>query len=156
MMAKATPKATPKKDRHALFLSSLAEYGNVSKAADLARLDRATLYRKRGEDEAFSAEWDKALAIGVEALEDEAKRRAYEGWDEPVFHEGIVCGAKRKFSDTLLIVLLKAHKPEKYMDRQKVDNTSSDGSMTPKQHIDLGDRSIDELMALGKALRGQE
>ena len=44
----------------------------------------------------------------VERLETEAQRRAVEGWDEPVFHEGREVGKKRRYSDTLLIFTLKA------------------------------------------------
>jgi len=108
-------------EKAGVFLRALADYGNVSRAAEASGVSRQYWYRLRAEDEAFSRAWDKALAIGVEALEDEAKRRAYEGWEEPVWHKGTMCGAVRKFSDTLLIVLLKAHKPEKYQDRQKLD-----------------------------------
>ncbi len=57
----------------------------------------------------------------MSALEDEARRRAYDGWLEPVFHKGVKVGTVRKFSDTLLIVLLKAHKPEKYRENIKMD-----------------------------------
>lgn len=113
-MAKKTSKATDKKEKDTIFLNALSRSGNVTRAAVEAELDRVHLYRRKREDEAFAREWDKALAIGIEALEDEAKRRAYDGWDEPVFYQGRSCGSIRKFSDTLMIVLLKAHKPEKY------------------------------------------
>lgn len=124
-----------REDKDKVFFAALSAYGNVSKAADAAGWCRAWLYARRAEDEAFAAAWDKALEIGVEALEDEAKRRAYEGWDEPVFYEGVECGAKRKFSDTLLIVLLKAHKPEKYAERQKVESVSND--ITPRSPMEV-------------------
>lgn len=122
MAKKPTPKTTPKKERdaHADFIAALMDYGNVTQAAKVVDLDRSALYAKRRNDEAFAAVWDEALAIGIEALEDEAKRRAYEGWLEPVWHKGEQCGEVRKFSDTLLIVLLKAHKPEKYAERKQV------------------------------------
>ena len=115
-------KATSKK-RAETFLSALAQYGNVTRAADEAGWNRCYLYRKRQADPAFARAWDEAAAIGVAALEDEARRRAYEGWDEPVWHKGEECGTVRKFSDTLLIVLLKAHMPEKYQERQKVEHS---------------------------------
>ena len=47
-------------------------------------------------------------------LEEEAIRRACRGVNEPVFYRGKVCGAIQKYSDTLLIVLLKALAPAKY------------------------------------------
>ena len=129
MAARATSKATPKKepDKHEVFLLALEEYGNISEAAKKAKLSRGTLYRKYQSDKAFADEWDKSLAIGIEALEDEAKRRSYKGYEEPVYYKGKRCGKIRKFSDTLLIVLLKAHKPEKYQERQKKEITGPDG-----------------------------
>jgi hypothetical protein len=125
---KTTQKTTPKK-RVEKFLSALAEYGNVKEAARIAIMDRRQLYRKRKNDAAFAAAWEEAEALGVSAVEDEARRRAYEGWDEPVFHKGAVCGTVRKFSDTLLIVLLKAHRPEKY--RENI-NSTIEGGLTIK------------------------
>lgn len=106
------------------FISALSVCGNVSQAAKDADLDRVMLYQEREKDEAFRAEWEKASAIGIAALEDEACRRAYDGWDEPVFHKGAECGTVRKFSDTLLIFLLKGHKPEKYREVQNQVNVS--------------------------------
>lgn len=142
-MTKATAKATPKKrrDRHKEFLAGLCLYGNVTRAAEEAGLDRVTLYRKRRENEDFAAEWDKALEIGVAALEDEAKRRAYEGWLEPVFYQGSNCGTVRKFSDTLLIVLLKAHMPDKYAERSKAEHSGKDGGPLSINIIRFGEEA---------------
>ena len=53
----------------------------------------------------------------VSTGEDEAVRRAHDGVDEPVFYQGKACGVVRKYSDTLLIFLLKGRRPEKYRDR---------------------------------------
>lgn len=130
-MAKRTGRTTPKKDRHEVFLACLAQYGNVTQSSEESGLSRTQLYAKRREDAAFAEAWDKALEIGVAALEDEAKRRAYAGWEEPVWHKGEQCGTVRKFSDTLLIVLLKAHMSEKYAERQKTD-ANVEGSLEIK------------------------
>jgi hypothetical protein len=108
-------------EKKARFLAMLSEYGNVSRAADEAGVHRVHMYQVRARDEGFAADWDEAARIGAARLEDEARRRAVEGWDEPVWHKGIQCGTTRKYSDTLLICLLKAHHPEKYAERSKVD-----------------------------------
>ncbi|MDL2267193.1 hypothetical protein LJC46_04300 [Desulfovibrio sp. OttesenSCG-928-G15] len=152
MAKKPTRKSTPKKerDRYADFIAALMEYGNVSQAARHAGLDRSGVYAKRREDESFAAVWDDALAIGVEALEDEAKRRAYEGWLEPIWHKGEQCGEVRKFSDTLLIVLLKAHKPEKYAERKQVSGPDG-GPVQYEGNVSLPE-SVQELI---KKVSGQ-
>lgn len=74
-------------------------------------------YRWRESDPDFAAAWDKAKAAGIEALEDEALRRAFEGTDKPVFYLGAEVGTIREYSDTLAIFLLKGAKPEKYRER---------------------------------------
>ena len=114
-------KVTPEK--RAKFLSILAECGNVTRAAEESECGRIMLYKIKSQDEEFSAAWEEAAEIGAKRLEDEARRRAVEGWQEPVWYQGDQVGTVRKYSDTLLICLLKAHHPEKYADRQKNDTT---------------------------------
>jgi hypothetical protein len=103
------------------FLALLSGYGNVSKAAVEAGLCRTALYDYRAKHPAFDAAWKRAEELGARALEDEAKRRAFEGCDRPVYYQGVQCGAVREYSDTLLIVLLKAHFPDKYAERSRND-----------------------------------
>ena len=114
-------KVTPEK--RAKFLSILAECGNVTRAAEESECGRIMLYKIKSQDEEFSAAWEEAAEIGAKRLEDEARRRAVEGWQEPVWYQGDQVGTVRKYSDTLLICLLKAHHPEKYADRQKSETT---------------------------------
>jgi hypothetical protein len=137
---------TPEKEKR--FLNSLRKYGNVSKAARAAGVGRRTAYEWREEDKAFAAAWDGALEEATDALELEARRRAHEGVERvKVFHGQIIMVPKldrkgnpivdqrtgepvmvplteHEYSDTLLIFLLKAHRPEKFRDR--VDVTSGD------------------------------
>ena len=56
----------------------------------------------------------------ADLLEEEARRRAHDGVDEPVWFQGVQCGTVRKYSDTLLIFLLKGAKPDKYRERSSV------------------------------------
>lgn len=109
--------ATPEK--RANFLMLLAECGNVSKSARESGLNRPALYVYRDANPEFSSAWGEAEKLGVRGLEDEARRRAYEGTLRPVFHRGIECGKICEYSDTLLIFLLKAHDP-KYADKQQI------------------------------------
>ena len=61
-----------------------------------------------------------AAVARLQAAEDEAFRRAVEGTEEPVYHKGAICGHVRRYSDSLLTLLLKAGDPDKYADRSKV------------------------------------
>jgi len=99
------------------FLAAYAECGTITQAAEIAGIDRVTHYRWLKDDPEYAKAFEEAHEKSVERLEQEARRRAVEGWEEPVFHKGKVVGKVRKYSDTLLIFLLKGAAPEKYKDR---------------------------------------
>jgi len=84
-----------------------------------------TVYDWRTEDPEFAERWEEAMRIGAEALEDEAKRRAFDGVDEPVFFQGVAMDTVRKYSDTLAIFLLKGAMPEKYRENSKLELSGS-------------------------------
>jgi hypothetical protein len=110
----------------AAFLEALAGCGNITRACELAGVVRMTMYRLRERDEGFREAWTQAAKLGAEGLEDEARRRAYEGWDEPVHFQGKATSVVRKYSDVLLIFLLKGAMPEKYKDRVEQQHNLSD------------------------------
>lgn len=103
------------------FLKALAEGHSISAAAKEAKIERRTVYNWRESDADFAADWDAAIEAGTDALEDEARRRAHDGTLKPVFYQGEEVGAVREYSDTLLIVLLKARRPQKYKERFDVN-----------------------------------
>lgn len=70
------------------FCAALAETGIVRKACAAVGISRQCAYTWREDYPAFAEAWDKALKIGVTALEDEAHRRAFEGSDKPLTHQG--------------------------------------------------------------------
>lgn len=103
------------------FLDVLAATGNVQKTCLAIGIGRKTVYHHRKKSEKFAQDWAAAKDIAIEALEDEAWRRAFEGVEEPVYHQGEIVGYKIKYSDTLLMHRLQAERPEKYQYRQKID-----------------------------------
>lgn len=110
----------PKKEED--FLRVLRETGgNVSRACAAISLARQRVYEWRASDPQFAIAWDEAVETGTDELEEEARRRAFQGVDEPVFYQGDECGTVRKYSDTLLIFLLKGRKPDKYRERVTID-----------------------------------
>lgn len=110
------------------FLEALSETASVVKACEISGLSRRTAYNWRDADTDFAAQWDAALTLGTDALEDEAVRRAHEGTDKPVFYKGEICGHIREFSDTLLIFMLKARRPEKFRESAQQVPANPDGS----------------------------
>ena len=104
------------------FLASLRLKANVTIACEEANVSRATVYRHKGK-EAFAAEWEAALAEGIDRLEAEAWRRAVDGVSEPVFQMGVQVGVVQRYSDTLMVLLLKGHKPSKFRERVSTEHS---------------------------------
>jgi hypothetical protein len=104
-------------EKRAKFLARLVEGASIHAAAAGAGIGRTTAYEWRDAEPEFAAAWDEAVEAGTDALEDEAVRRARDGIDEPVFYQGEKCGVVRKYSDTLLIFMLKARRREKFAER---------------------------------------
>lgn len=125
-MTKLTPNTREK------FLAVLAETASVTRAAEAVRVSRQALYQARSNDEDFARRWSEAQEMGTDALEDEAIRRAREGMLKPVYQQGREVGQIREFSDTLMVVMLKARRPERYKDRTATELTGKDGA--PIQH----------------------
>ena len=109
------------------FLDTLRGTGNVRLAASNADVARQVAYRARDSSATFRADWDEALEEARELLEAEARRRAAIGVDEPVFYKGKVVGHIRKYSDNLLMFLLKAHWPEKFRENHAVEHSGPGG-----------------------------
>ncbi len=103
--------------KKAVFLEAYAEIGTITHAAMRAQVDRTTIYRWRDSDPVFAAALDEADLMAAERLEQEARRRAVDGVEKPVWHKGQMVGSVREYSDTLLIFLLKGALPDKYRER---------------------------------------
>lgn len=103
-----------------LFLDALRECGHVGQAAASVGVSRQLVYAHRKADPEFKLAWEAAAdEAAVTVLEAEAVRRATQGVDEPIVYKGEVTGTVRKYSDTLLIFLLKGAMREKYQDSIK-------------------------------------
>ena len=115
------------------FLEHLAKSGNVSDSGRLAGVQRSTLYPWKETDPHFAFLWDDALEEAADALEAEARRRAVEGYDEPITYGGkIICNpetgsplVRKKYSDGLMAFLLKAHRPSRFKTGHTEDQTGS-------------------------------
>lgn len=134
-LKKTNTEVTPKKRRrqprhtdktgatwHSVFLGLLRETCNVTLSADGAGVTRKTAYDHYHLYPDFAAQWDDAKEAAIEQLEAQAWARA------------------KLQSDTLMIFLLKAHKPEKYQEKYQVAQTSL--------NINWDDLTEDELAAI--------
>lgn len=105
------------------FLKVYAQCGTVSTAAKAAGVGRATVYVWAEHDESFALAMRQAEISATEVLEQEAWRRARDGFAEPVYQHGKLVGTVQRYSDALLVFLLKARAPERYRDRVDVSVT---------------------------------
>ena len=89
-------------------------------ACEAAEVGRSSHYRWLDDPE-YREAFDLAKEDAADILEAEAKRRAVEGVEEPAgWYKGEAGGVVRKYSDTLLIFLLKGLRPEVYRERMEV------------------------------------
>ena len=93
-----------------------------ARACEVAQIDRNLIYTPNWlKDQQFQAAVERARAMAVDVLEDEATRRAVEGWEEPAgWYKGEPGGMVRRYSDTLLIFRLKGELPQKYAERMQL------------------------------------
>lgn len=98
------------KPQRELFLMQLRRSGIVSQALSGVGVTSSTVYRLRASDSAFSEAWDDAIEAATDTLETEARRRAVDGWDEPIYQGGELVGYRKKYSDNLLAMLLRGRR----------------------------------------------
>lgn len=114
------------------FLEHLARTGNVTQSAEASGFTRKTAYKHRREDPEFAAAWDDAFEQATDALESEARRRAYDGVKRPVYQGGELVGYVQEYSDQLMLALLKAHRRGTFGDKQQVEHS---GALTLEQLV---------------------
>lgn len=135
-------------DAYASFLDLLRGGHTVKHACDQAGLGRSTVYDRRGRDGDFADQWAEADEQGVEVLEQEARRRAVDGVEDFRIDRDGVEHPFRRYSDTLLIFLLKARRPDVYRDRFEHRHTGHVSLRLDR----LSDKELDQLEGLvGKA-----
>lgn len=144
---------TPKRDWRVAFLTHLADGGHVRASAKAAGVARSTVYDERERNPAFAAAWVDALEESTEQLEREAIRRAAEGVEEPVFYLGKKVATVRKYSDTLLIFLLKGRRPTVYRDHmthevEQAGNGSVVALLGGRQPVDVHPDVREKIAAL--------
>jgi len=107
-MTDTPQKLTPEKEREwfPVFLATLRNTANVRASCQAAKITRETAYDNRKSNATFAAAWDSAIEDACDQLEAAAWLRA------------------KSSSDTLMIFLLKAHRPAKYRETTKMINVN--------------------------------
>jgi hypothetical protein len=115
------------------FLQALRDWPIVQHACDAVGILRCTAYRTRQADEEFAKAWDDAMEAGVDKAEREAFRRAVEGVDKGVWHQGVQVGTERVYSDALLAKVLSARRAAYRTERTEL--TGADGGPVRSQQV---------------------
>lgn len=96
------------------FLRMLRATCSVKQAAQSVGIARSTAYLARDQDPEFAQAWDDHLNEGLDLLEAEVMRRAFEGYWKPVYAGRDLAGMVWGYSDRLAMFMLRALRPEKY------------------------------------------
>jgi hypothetical protein len=109
------------------FLESYAQWSNISAACRASGVARQNVYDWQEHDENFARAFKIAESAATERLEREAWRRAIEGspYERTSYWHGEPVGTDKKieYSDQLLMLLLRARKPETYRETTNVNVT---------------------------------
>lgn len=104
------------------FLEALGKFGTVTRAREeIGRLygvmpTRLRIGRWVKKDAKFRARYVAACEEFADRLEDAAIERGVHGWEEPVYWKGEVQGSIRRYDGSLLQMLIKGSRPQKYRD----------------------------------------
>jgi hypothetical protein len=170
------PTPAEKQEIKAKFIAAFASSANVLRAAQAAGIPTQTAYEWQKVDTQFAENWENAERDATSLLYEEARRRAYEGVIKPVvsggrlvYEEIPLIGADgepvtdkygkpvtihgeplfiREYSDTLMKMLLVAHDPKKFSERQRLEVTGKDGGPIQQQTT----VSFTELQALANTI----
>ena len=143
---------TPEKDTR--FFEAVAGGLPIGEAAAAAGYSRRSVYEYKEADAEFASRWQEADDLAVDRMEKEADRRALDGTEKPVFHQGNECGRIREFSDVLLMFRLKGKRPKIYRDNASVELAGKNGGKIQTEHS-LAGVPDDELRAALAILRGK-
>ena len=113
-------------EQQVAFLAYVGEHPacSVREACEALGLQRRAVRALRRSDQDFDADYHEARGLTPEKILAEMRRRAIDGVEEPVFHDGEIVGTITKYSDRLLMALGKGFVPEL---RERVEVTGRDG-----------------------------
>ena len=138
-------KARMNRRRQQAFLAAYMELGTVAAAMKAVGIGPLTHHQWLQAQPEYAEAFALAREAAADLLEAEAVRRALEGVEQPVFYQGKPCGAVRRYSDTLMMFLLKAMRPERFRDRaarQADTDEDADGALTVNVLVPPGAEDI--------------
>lgn len=105
-----------------LFLDAYSEHGVVGEACKKAGVSVTTYYNFKRENPDFAERVIDAFDSANDVLEYTAYHRAVHGVDKGIYHDGEKIATEKRFSDGLLMFLLKGRRPEKFRDNVSLEH----------------------------------
>lgn len=96
------------------ILDKIAEAMPQKKAAESSGVPWRTWYGWKERTPELQDDVVKCLEMAGETIEEEIRRRAIDGVDEPVYQGGKLVGHVKRYSENLLLALARAHMPHRY------------------------------------------
>ncbi len=139
------------------FLAAYSKVGVITDACRLSGTGRQSHYDRLVRSPEYGAAFTAAHEVAMDDLETEARRRGMHGVDQPVFHQGEIVGHIRKYSDLLLIFLLKHRRPEVFADKAiqltgNVDMQTQDLTNIPSKRLEQMRKWITAARDAGKVI----
>ena len=131
------------------FLEALANGWTVRAASTLTGRHHSSFYELRKADDSFADLWTEAWEAGTQAIEQEAFRRAVEGYEEVTKDgDGNVMRRVRRYDSALLQTLLKARRPEAYRDNATVQVAQINAAPVEVRH--KHGQTIEDMLAVAR------
>lgn len=146
------------KKRKRAFLRALAVTGVIAHAAARAGWSISAARYHRETDDAFREAWDEAVDVSADLIEMAMVERGVHGVAKPIWDRGGkdrdpgILGYETVYSDSLLIQLAKARRPEKFRERHEVDHKGNGGGGVL---VVPGMESLEDWMAKAEAQQAQ-
>lgn len=131
-------------DQLQTYLDELAECGIKLDACKAAGISYAVTSARRKSDPDFAAAEELAEQEAAEVLVREARRRAIDGVESTRYTKDGTQYFETRYSDTLLIFLLKGLRPDTYADRNKSELSAPGGAplLQPENTTEAAARMI--------------
>lgn len=88
-------------DQKIAFLATLAQTGNVTRAARAIQIERSTAYKHKRKDPRFAEAWGDAENAALDTLEAALRDRALNGVEKGIYHKGELVDYETQYSDGL-------------------------------------------------------
>jgi uncharacterized NAD(P)/FAD-binding protein YdhS len=154
----AAKKFTPEVQE--LFLQVLEDTASPKQAAQVCGISRRLAFEYKKEDPEFRSRWEKSVEVALDAVLEEAYRRAVIGVDEPVVYQGQLAMTKdastgeerpltvKRHSDRLLEVMLKFRYGEQMADRLRVKLEDQQTGLDAEALLRMPSAERDQLVSL--------